>query len=71
MRKHLPWQSCGIRAFLCRLSGLCCPSVVHGDKDGVDNGREGSPGKAICSTSAIILSENETCPKRAQPCLPN
>lgn len=71
MRKSLPWQGCGVRACPCHLSGLWCPSVVLGNKDGVSNSREVSPGNAICSTPAVILGENEMRPKRAQPCLPN
>lgn len=51
--------------------GCAVPLVVHGDKDGVANSREISPGKANCSIFSVISGEKGTCPKRAQPCLPN
>lgn len=63
-------QGWGGESLSLHLSELCCPSVIHGDKDGLANNRDISSGKAICSLSSVISGENEMCPKKAQPCLP-
>lgn len=50
MRIHWHCQGWGVRAFPCHLSRRWfCPCVIHGDKDGLDNNRNISSGKVICS----------------------